>query len=171
MKALDVAYAFVNGQSNDCIITNLKLNKLVYFAQVLSLKQDGIPLFSDSVEAWEYGPVVRDVYQRFKRYGSAPIPPQGGSFRLNARSQSIVNSVADRYACLTAFDLVELSHKKGGAWSRAYSPNRDNVISHGLILESNDLDGVEGELRSSFASALDAVDRNWPNAMRMLEDA
>lgn len=171
MKALDVAYAFLNGQTNDRLITNLKLNKLVYFAQVLSLKQDGVPLFPDRVEAWEYGPVVREVYQRFKRYGSAPIPPQLGASRLDIRSQSIVDSIASRYACLTAFDLVELSHKQGGAWARAYSANCDNVIDDKLILSSSDLDEAEDGFRASFASALDAVDRNWPNAMRMLEDA
>lgn len=40
-------------------MTNLELNKLVYFVQGIYCAKTGKPLFTDSIEAWTYGPVIR----------------------------------------------------------------------------------------------------------------
>ena len=62
MRALDVANYFIANYGGGTEMTNLKLNKLVYFAQAVSLKQYGVPLFSDEIQAWSYGPVEPEVY-------------------------------------------------------------------------------------------------------------
>ena len=54
-------------------ITNLKLQKVLYFAQVHYLTILNRPLFSDKIEAWEYGPVVPGVYRQYRSKGSNPI--------------------------------------------------------------------------------------------------
>lgn len=171
MKALDIAYAFVNEYGTSHCITNLKLNKLVYFAQVLSLKKGHGPLFDDEIEAWEYGPVVRSVYREFKRFGSRPIAPCKGRRPLDKRSSDIVVEVMASLGGLSAFDLVEIAHKKGGAWERAYYPGADNVISDRLILDSDDLSEAGKLYDGSFAEAVYEVEKKWPNALRLLEDA
>ena len=61
MKSIQVANAFILRHGSDIDITNLVLNKLVYFAQVESLRETGKPLFEDKIEAWPYGPVERNV--------------------------------------------------------------------------------------------------------------
>lgn len=128
MKALDIANIFIQRYA-ECQITNLKLNKLVYLAQEEALFWDGPPLFDDEIEAWQFGPVVPSVYHAFKSYGRAPIACPSSCVPKDARAERIVDTTAEKYAKLTAFDLVNITHAEGGAWSKAYFPGVDNVIT------------------------------------------
>ena len=47
-------------------ITNLKLQKVLYFVQAYYLAKLNRPLFPDNIEAWEYGPVIPSVYRKYK---------------------------------------------------------------------------------------------------------
>ena len=75
----DVADFFIElaGQEEEGVITQLKLNKLLYYAQGVYLAKKGKPLFADPIEAWEYGPVVPSIYQKYKVCGSNPIAAEG----------------------------------------------------------------------------------------------
>lgn len=57
-------------------ISNLKLQKLVYYAQAYHLAMYGEPLFGERVEAWEHGPVVPELYREYKIYGPGTSPRQ-----------------------------------------------------------------------------------------------
>ena len=77
LTARDVAdylIASVDAESGDNI-SNLKLQKLLYYAQGFSLALNGEPLFDEPLVAWAHGPVVTDLYHAFKQYGSGAIPP------------------------------------------------------------------------------------------------
>jgi uncharacterized phage-associated protein len=68
---------FLAQQDEECgdLISNLKLQKLVYYAQGFHLAMhDGEPLFSEKIEAWMHGPVAPDLYHAFKEHGSSAIP-------------------------------------------------------------------------------------------------
>ena len=54
-------------------ITQMKLQKVVYFAHGLYLGSQRKPLIKESFQAWKFGPVVPDIYHTYKLYGSAPI--------------------------------------------------------------------------------------------------
>ena len=54
-------------------LTNMKVNKLVYFAQGHCLSKYGRPLFTEPIEAWPHGPVVPEVYRAYRKYGDRPI--------------------------------------------------------------------------------------------------
>ena len=75
----DVAQFFIglaNEQANNeqgDMMTNLRLQKLLYFAQGWHLARYGKPLFDDDIEAWQYGPVVPSVYNAYKQYGRGGI--------------------------------------------------------------------------------------------------
>ena len=125
MRSVDVAALIVSRQSGKRAITNLNLNKLVYFAQVESLKtRNGAPLFDDKIEAWEYGPVEPAVYRTFKRFGRAPVSissdQEKAANALPAYAKAIVGSVVEKYGDLPAFDLVSITHREGGAWRNTY---------------------------------------------------
>ena len=64
----DVADFFIDiaNMSEDDQMTNLKLNKLLYYAQGVFLARTGKPLFDDDIEAWDLGPVVSCIYQKYK---------------------------------------------------------------------------------------------------------
>ena len=57
-------------------ISNLKLIKLMYIAQGLSLSLSDRALFPDPIEAWKYGPVISSIYHEFKHFGRNPIKEQ-----------------------------------------------------------------------------------------------
>src|SRR5579872_7452323 len=77
VKAIDVAQYFVSRTNEDegDLATNLQIQKLLYYAQGLSLAVYDQPIFNEEIQAWLHGPVVPEVYQEFKKYGSGPIPP------------------------------------------------------------------------------------------------
>lgn len=60
-------------EQNEAGMSNLKLQKVLYYAQGHYLGETGLPLFNDDIEAWVHGPVVRDVYHDLKRFGNADI--------------------------------------------------------------------------------------------------
>ncbi len=75
MKALTVAnYILSLGvRGNRPTISNLKLQKLLYYCQGAHLALLDKPLFADPIVAWPHGPVVEDVYHCYKNYGSRSI--------------------------------------------------------------------------------------------------
>jgi uncharacterized phage-associated protein len=64
-----IAWAEAEGEE----LSNLKLQKLLYYAQGHHLEQRRVPLFSDPIQAWSHGPVVPQVYHQFKSSGSSSI--------------------------------------------------------------------------------------------------
>lgn len=170
MKALEIASAFIVNNRSDAGLTNLKLNKLLYFAQVESLRRRGVVLFEDAIEAWQYGPVVPAVYRAFKLFGSSTITSAPMVPQLTMDELGIVDYVAGTYGKMTAFDLVSLSHRPDGAWSRVYDQNNDREITVQDIVSSADyqgIDGVRGTLSEGIAGVMSAV----PNALKMLENS
>lgn len=176
IRAIDVANLLLAryGQSNS--ISNISLNKLVYLTQVEALKENpSAPLFNDPMQAWDYGPVVPNVYHEFKHYGRNRVLHPGGQVDLSeteeAQANRLIDKVMDKFGDLTAFDLVELTHQKGGAWRNVYVPNKRNInIEIKDILASKDYTS-EPDLSRTFAAGLRNVSEKWPNAIRLLQDA
>ncbi|MFC2745543.1 MAG: Panacea domain-containing protein [Parascardovia denticolens] len=102
MKAIDVAGMFIQRHGDSIHLTNLSLNKLVYFAQVESIRRTGKPLFDDEVQAWNYGPVEPDVYRAFKVYGSGEITASV-DMESDSFEEDVVDAVAREYGWMTAF--------------------------------------------------------------------
>lgn len=72
--ALTIAKWFIAWASaEDEELSNLKLQKLLYYAQGHYLAQRGVPLFQEDIQAWAHGPVVPRVYREFKEFGATPI--------------------------------------------------------------------------------------------------
>ncbi|MFV0458638.1 MAG: Panacea domain-containing protein [Actinomycetales bacterium] len=66
-------WLLVWAEQNEATMSNLKLQKLLYYAQGHYLGAHGEPLFDEPIEAWAHGPVVRTVYHDLKRYGNGAI--------------------------------------------------------------------------------------------------
>ena len=95
------------------LITNLKLQKLLYYEQGYHLACFNKPLFSEEVLAWQYGPVIREAYDAFKSFGDSSLEPQGSSFVFaNKEEESLFNEVFDAYNRFSASGLVELTHQE-----------------------------------------------------------
>ncbi len=101
-------------------ITNMRLQKLLYFCQATYLKRYNTPMFNDSFERWEYGPVIRTIYKEYDKYANQVIPSETllESFSLSEPEKDTVIDVLrtlDKYS--TAY-LVDLTHKKESPWSK-----------------------------------------------------
>lgn len=173
MKSVDIANLFVLRHGDKLHLTNLSLNKLVYYAQVEALKANPrAPLFVDGIEAWDYGPVEPAVYHAFKGYGDARVTaPCSTTLNQNEDLDSaigFVDLVAENYGSLSAFDLVNLSHRLGGAWKTKYTGARGVPITVEDILNSSDY-RESPDSSTTFEAALQNVQDTWPNALRMLE--
>lgn len=138
--AIAIANHFVDhANRNKEDMTNMKLLKLVYFAQAIHLALYEKPLFPERVEAWRYGPVVPEVYHLYKRYGADPIPsvPSKVLPTIDADTKAVLNAVYDKYGHLSGPKLSGITHKAGSPWDQAY--NSDNsryaFISHESMKE------------------------------------
>jgi YD repeat-containing protein len=128
MKALDIANHFVELANNtpEHDLTNLKLQKLLYYAQGKYLSEnDGTPLFDDKIEAWKYGPVVKDVYHAFKQCGVFPVTIfdiEHETVNLNEEQVSFLkkiwHEIGQKYS---ANYLVTKTHADGTPWKRFYN--------------------------------------------------
>lgn len=73
-KAKDVAdYVIWYANKIGKRITNLQLQKIMYYLQAYYLVEVGTELFQEPVEKWKLGPVVDNVYQEYKGYGAKNI--------------------------------------------------------------------------------------------------
>ena len=139
-SALDIANLYIR-LSNDIesdSIDNLKLNKLLFFAQGWFLAKFGKVLFSDDIQAWDYGPVIHDVYHTFKCCGSLPIKEPLESFdenRLSSKELDLILDVYRTYGKYTGWALKEMTHKKGSPWDQVYQKGMNKVISPKTMLE------------------------------------
>lgn len=114
-SALDIAIFFlrrVDREAGDTI-SALKLQKLVYYAQVWSMVLRDQPLFQQPVEAWKHGPVVRELWETYKdyHYEAIPLPTsQTPSFAMD--ELEVLDYVWTRYGELSAHQLRELTHSE-----------------------------------------------------------
>jgi len=132
LSALDVANYFiqVSSQDDEPDLTNLKLQKLLYFAQGKYLAEFDKPLFEDNIEAWNYGPVVGAVYHQFKHCGPFPITAFDTNSVVNLADdkEQFLNQIWKKYAKYSAEYLVDITHKKNGPWQKHYQHGQNNVI-------------------------------------------
>lgn len=123
-------------------ITNLKLQKLVYYCQAWHLVERRGPLFIDAIEAWPHGPVVYAVWKRFSGNQWHAIDTEANAdlkriATIPADSAEVIDHVLSAYSHLSAVELEEATHledpwtiTRGGLSADAPS---NLVITHGLM--------------------------------------
>ena len=121
----DVANFFIDWaiKSEEEHMTNLWLNKLMFFAQGHHLAKYGKPLFDETIEAWDYGPVISSVYQKYKVCGRNPIPTVDDDYRLEnftRDEQLFLAAILREYGAYTASALVSMTHRTNTPWRNAY---------------------------------------------------
>jgi len=94
------------------LMSNMKLQKMLYYEQGFHLAKFGTPLFDDDIEAWMYGPVVPKVYNHYKENGSLGIAPQGDVVVLSEDEEELFDEVYDVYGAYSASGLVKLTHQE-----------------------------------------------------------
>ena len=132
-KALDIAKKLIFKAQNDEPnggerLTNLKLQKLLYYQQGFHLAFFGTPLFAEDVEAWMYGPVVPAVYDEYSAYGYSALPEVKEPVSLSENEEELFNEVYDAYREFSAIGLMNRTHSER-PWLDAVPHDRGTVIS------------------------------------------
>lgn len=125
--------------ANECheLITNLKLNKLVYYAQSWHLALCDEPLFEDPIEAWIHGPVIPNVYVEFKSYSYRPILDEVEDLdtlkhAFTPSQCNVLDEVIDVYFAKSAYALEQLTHQED-PWLLARDGLPRDAASHNVI--------------------------------------
>ncbi|MCI9101812.1 MAG: DUF4065 domain-containing protein [Lachnospiraceae bacterium] len=128
-------------------VSNLKLQKLLYFVQVAFIRYYGVPCFEEPIVHWRHGPVVESVYQKYKAYGAENITDKEMeyySFSFDLESMSfiterrkytenifefghcfLIRTIVEQYKDVSPWDMVELTHKEA-PWKET---NRNEEIT------------------------------------------
>ena len=131
-KANDIAQYMLslsNPEVGD-MISNLKLQKLLYYVQGFHLAMYNQPAFDEDIYAWQYGPVVPEVYREYKSSGSVGIPvPEQLDAKLDVNMSDLVKEVYDVYGQYSALKLMDMTHNEA-PWQKTPI---NGVISHELM--------------------------------------
>ena len=117
-------------------ISNLKLQKILYFVQAEFLVDINKPCFREAIEAWDFGPVVPEVYREYKIYGSANIPAskKKSIMPISTNDISRIDGIVDECSEYSASQLVEITHHQK-PWINAYVPGKNREITKASIYE------------------------------------
>lgn len=119
LPAKTVARWFINHADRDAgeAITQLKLQKLVYYADAWFLANFDKPLIIEEFEAWAHGPVVPALYTKYKSHGWNALPPESGE-RVPPDVQGFLGAVFDEYGQYGAKKLEQMTHHEA-PWREA----------------------------------------------------
>lgn len=120
-SAVDVAkYIVTYSNRQNKPVSNLKLQKILYFTWIDYFKQTKSHLFEDHICAWGFGPVVPAVYRRFCIYAGEPISREY-DVEIRQDDTDILNGIIDQYLDLSASELVSRSHEENRSWHQVYN--------------------------------------------------
>jgi len=148
-NVLDVSRFIINYcNEKDYILSNLKLQKMLYFIQAyyLSKTEKKEPCFKERIEAWSFGPVVPVAYHEYKQFGSTNIPKITTYIEideddfweskvvtyadniLSDTDKEIIRKLVDNFSKFSTTRLVQITHNQL-PWIQAYEQGQNNVIS------------------------------------------
>lgn len=132
-----VANYFIDKATAESMLVDpMKLQKIVYIAHGWHLAITGQPLISDCPRAWAYGPIIPELYDEFKGYGSRPIRTKATYFEpitdevydyslsdsaspAEVRAvKPILDRVWDEYKKYSGLQLSAVTHESGTPWDQ-----------------------------------------------------
>lgn len=110
-------------------VSNLQLQKILYYIQVHFLRTTGVSFFKDNIEAWLIGPVIPNVYYQYAAFGPAPITIFNETdIDLEPKEQEKLNQIIRDKSVLSPWDMLKDIHQEGKPWQLYYEPDARNVI-------------------------------------------
>lgn len=150
-------------------ISPMKLQKLVYYANGWYAGYTGKPLIDETVEAWQYGPVIESIYHEFKRFGSGPITERATEMDWDSLDEQEIPAPTDEsirkflasiwssYGKYTAVALSEMTHAPDSPWAKTWTGVRGKDIPFDLI-KSHFREAVE--IAKQKRAAIEASQQN-----------
>lgn len=137
--------------------TNLEIQKLLYFACMFYIGENGIEksLIDRDFSTWRYGPAVRHLYDHIKGYGNGLVPVKAfddiksiikkgteGTETPEAEAGfetefDVIKRTYDRFKKYPAYKLVAISHWEGGAWTVTKEEGKEIITNTAIWNEYN----------------------------------
>lgn len=149
----DVSRYIINySNEKDYFISNLKLQKLLYFVQAVYVNELNRKCFDEAIEAWNFGPVAPKAYREFKMYGCNSIPKIASYFKFDEDNvwnthkvkfnkdiiaqddQVMINRIVDIFAEYSSTDLVYITQNQL-PWENAYLLGKNTEITLNSLKE------------------------------------
>jgi uncharacterized phage-associated protein len=131
-------------------LTQIKLYKILYFAHGWYLASKSRPLIAQDFEAWEYGPVVRVLYNSFKEFKKSPIMNRARKLNIyenvyedisplsNETDKLYLSNVFHEYKHFDAWVLSDMTHTTGSPWDIVWNA-KDGIGRIGLRLRNDEI--------------------------------
>lgn len=118
-------------------LTNMQVQKLVYYANGFNLALNEKPLIKDEVKAWNFGPVIPTLYNDLKQFGNgfvtAPIPDYEVPGKGDDFTWALLRRVFELYGNVSGARLSAATHLAGSPWDKTYKGAKFSVIPSDLI--------------------------------------
>ena len=116
-------------------VSNLELQKIMYFLQVLFWREYGQELIREDFCAWRYGPVIPAIYNMYSGYGGNLIKNRYGNNDIDFNHTIFFNKYIKVLESKGPWTLVDLTHAVGTPWYKVYANGSGDgyVISKALI--------------------------------------
>lgn len=123
-------------------VSPLKLLKLIYISHGYHLALADEALLHEYVEAWKYGPVVREIYSSLRGFGDTPVPlslfaghPGNNNKQGNPDGVDTIKKVVAAYGKFDGLHLSAATHKVGTPWHKIYHSKGENAIIPDTLIQ------------------------------------
>ncbi len=171
IDCLNVARYFIVRAYEDGIeaeMTNMKVQKLLYYAQSLHLALYDEPLFDEEIQAWRYGPVCPPAYRFYSEFEAQQLPIPGKEYLLQIpdEKKTLLDEIWGYFGGYHAYRLSDMTHLEF-PWKKARK---------GLPPEARSTEPILLEdLRALGHQKLDVIERDHPAygsvMSKLVEDA
>lgn len=94
-------------------ISPMKLQKLCYYAQGFHMAYNGTTLFDEDFEAWQHGPVIRELYNEYRAYGWKPIDKEiTEGFDIESEEDNFLNEIVNSFGSYEGSTLSLMTHEE-----------------------------------------------------------
>lgn len=161
-NALTLARWIVGHHSEQ--VTHLKLQKLAFysFGAALAFNQQA-ELGAIAFEAWEHGPVNRQIWAEYRGFGREPLARPTKLPSYGAALTQTLHDVLDVYGSMSATALRNESHREA-PWEDLYKQGRLGAVIEQSALRAHFAEKlrpgavkIPGELLRSWSFAVDRI--------------
>lgn len=131
-NAIDIADYIIEISNKDIPVTNLTIQKMLYYIQVMSLVNTGEPIFTDDIVLWKHGPVIPNVYYKYLDNGIEHLKKFISSPDIDNDTKKTIEFIYNELKYYNIWELVEMS-KASNPYK--YS-NKHGIISNKDIIDS-----------------------------------
>jgi uncharacterized phage-associated protein len=110
---------------------------MVYIAQGINLAINDAKLYAEDTRAWNFGPVVPELYKKLQKYGNGTVKEKINSVSsvLDDKDKKLVEFMYNNYKQYSGWQLSELTHQPNTPWSKTWEYNKYGVIPADDICE------------------------------------